>query len=540
MRAHHLRTLSPATLELFKKLTSWPMLRRHWIGDSGTLSILDQIGQRNEPAAIRDLMSFGLVRDDKVRVKARSVIQNLFVQVPFEALPALDDWLRLSWGQLEDWYGMRPEGVDTIVPTTDTDRVFLGLVASHRSGYVRAAALRALDADPSDLAIPFCLIRLGDWVSEVQRAAESAVQGKLRPEYAKTFVACLGLVDRLANNSRFQPEYSQWIDDLLARPACTQAIREGMESPSREVRRHCYRAAVKNTGLRVDQVLNQALNDNDVLVRRWAFTTGTDVLPERRDELTARAAKDSYGPIRRIGFDAIAANPATTLQELLPFLIDSSGAIRRECQSLASSIPGGSPAQFYRQQIRNPNSKRLDIGVTGLAETGDRTDVDEILQLLASRSGRVRRAVIRALRILGADGNEQTLLHLISTDVPSVAREAAFTLFSLRTVSTSAIWTTALTSGNRQIRLCVLMLLKKARKWEQLRFYLEAVVDSDPNIGEFARRLFSQWMIKFNRSFVQPTASDLESCGKALALARHRLPAHLGEQLEFILRTSAN
>jgi hypothetical protein len=77
----------------------------------------------------------------------------------------LDDSLRRSWGQLNDWYGIRLDGIDNISQENDDDRVFLGLTASHRNGHVRAAAVRALGLETSSLVIPFCLLRLSDWVS---------------------------------------------------------------------------------------------------------------------------------------------------------------------------------------------------------------------------------------------------------------------------------------------------------------------------------------------------------------------------------------
>jgi hypothetical protein len=161
------------------------------------------------------------------------------------------------------------------------------------------------------------------------------------------------------------------------------------------------------------------------------------------------------------------------------------------------------------------------------------------LKLLANRSARVRRSVIRALRILGAEGNEATFLEVVSTDVPSVAREAAFTLLSGRTVPVDTVWTKALANTDLRIRISVLKLLKNAGKWEQLRFYLQAAAGSDPGLAERALGMLSQWLEKFNSSFVQATISDLEACVELTEAARRHLPASVVRQLDFILKTSA-
>jgi hypothetical protein len=143
------------------------------------------------------------------------------------------------------------------------------------------------------------------------------------------------------------------------------------------------------------------------------------------------------------------------------------------------------------------------------------------------------------MRILGAEGNEATFLEVISTDVPSVAREAAFTLLSGRTVPADVVWAKALTNTDLRIRMSVLKLLKNAGKWEQLRFYLQATADSDPGLAERALGMLSQWLEKFNRSFARATISDLEACVELTEAARRRLPASVARQLDFILKTSA-
>jgi len=87
--------------------------------------------------------------------------------------------------------------------------------------------------------------------------------------------------------------------------------------------------------------------------------------------------------------------------------------------------------------------------------------------------------------------------------------------------------------------MSVLKLLKNAGKWEQLRACLQAAADSDPGLAEHALGMLSQWLEKFNRSFVQATMSDLETCLELTEATRRRLPASVARQLDFIFKTSA-
>jgi hypothetical protein len=83
-------------------------------------------GVAKEPGAIGDLMPLGLADGRSVELAVRAAIRN-------------------CWS----WY-----------PSS--------LVASHRSGYVRAEALRLLSSDESLEVMPYILLRLIDWVDEVR------------------------------------------------------------------------------------------------------------------------------------------------------------------------------------------------------------------------------------------------------------------------------------------------------------------------------------------------------------------------------------
>jgi hypothetical protein len=162
MRPQQLRGLSPATLELTRSLYRKPGWLDRWNTDALAVTTIHQIGAANESAAILDLMSFGLSRDREVRLAARSVIEHLYSLVPLDALPLLDEGLRRMWGQLEDWYGLRATDLRGLEVKNRSDQIFMGLIGSHRSGFVRAEAIRILGLDESETVVPFLLIRLAD------------------------------------------------------------------------------------------------------------------------------------------------------------------------------------------------------------------------------------------------------------------------------------------------------------------------------------------------------------------------------------------
>lgn len=539
MKVPRLKGLTPSTRALVTKLVSWPTLQQRWAGDGGTDEIIEQIGAANEPAAIPSLMSFGLARNDTTRTEARSVIRHLFSQIPIDVLPVLDELLRCSWGHLEDWYGMKPNVVKALQRSTENDRLFLSLVSCHRSGYVRAEALRALGTESSETVLPFVLIRLVDWVSEVRSIAEKEFHKRLNVTYAHEFVNCLGLVKRLSTTLRYRPGFSLSIEGFLHSTECADALRHGLRSTHTVVRRECFRIAPGNPSIPAKDLLSLALTDADVMVRKWAFTVGPGLLPTDENYLMQVAAKDSYAPIRRIAFDALVASPTLSPPELSPFLLDRSAAIRRWSQAVSIQRLGQSPADIYRDVIHDRIPRKAEVGMLGLAETGDRSDGPAISRMLAHRSARVRRAAVRALRVLGVEEQETPLLRIVSSDVRSVVREAAYTLLSRRTTAADVVWTAALRNTGERVPETVLRLMKDAGKWQQLRLYLGAAGSDSPSLSECAIEMLTTWNSKFNSSFVEPSAADRESSLLVLDSVGERLPKPLARELRFTLLAAA-
>jgi hypothetical protein len=187
------------------------------------------------------------------------------------------------------------------------------------------------------------------------------------------------------------------------------------------------------------------------------------------------------------------------------------------CQSTISHRFGQAPAEDYRDAVRNPTAKRRYIGVLGLSETGDQSDGVLILESLSSRSAQVRRAAVRALRDLKGEGNDQTLGRLVASDVASVAREAASSLLSSRSLSADDLWAEALKSTHVRVRLGVLNLLRTTGKWQ----------------------LIVTWVDQFNSTFSLASAADCVALLKAMGSFRSRLDSHFARRPEFIPQTES-
>jgi len=324
MHEPQLKGLSPATKELVYPLLAWPEIQERRRGELDTVSRIRSIGDRVEAHAIPDLLSYAFAPNRDVQVEARSAIRRLFERLPLEQLPALDEALRTGWAHVEDWYGLKPS-VEKVKGRDPDDFILLALMSSHRSGYVRAEVIHCLGKDSSEMAIPFLLVRLVDWVEPVRRAADLELIDKLQPQYGSIFVQCLGLLERLSEQTRFRPAYREWVRELLKRPACAEQVTAGLESIQRAVRRACHPIAASNPALNVKSVLDRALVESDVAIRRWAFASGPTLWLGDEIDWTRRAANDTYPPIRQVAFDSLARAEVSSEEISKLFSIDAQG-----------------------------------------------------------------------------------------------------------------------------------------------------------------------------------------------------------------------
>ena len=503
------------------------------------IDLAGRTSDAGEPGAIPGLMAIGASRHRGVSAAARSAIYRLYQLLPVQALSTLDDQIRRTWGD-QQWYSFDPEHVDGIDLLTDADRVFLGLVGSHRNGYVRAAVLRAMVADGSAKLVPFAVLRLADWVDTVRSEAEAALRWWLRPEHSETIVECLELLDRVALSQRFRPECWGWVEALLSQEGCAGALEQGLSSPSVRLRRRCLSLAMKSPAFEVRELVGRALRDREPFIRRWAFGRAWEMPQENLNDLRELAARDGSGPIRLLAFEAFERDGAAQEKDFKGFLMDRSVVVRQAAQRLVQRRFGASSLTLYRKGLLDPSPKVVEVCIRGLAETGSREDGAAAMPLIAHPAGRVRRAVLKCLRGLGAAVASDTLSAMLSADVASVAREAATTMLANALVSPTMVWAMAKTNPDWRVRASVLGRVAGVGKWANLRLYLEAVIDDEPLVVQRGLAMLAQWIQRFNESARQPTAEEARDAVVLLESARDRVPAELFRQLSFISEKRPN
>jgi len=84
-----------------------------------------------------------------------------------------DEWRRLEPRELAKWVGPGEPGI-----------LLIRLSSFHPNGFVREEALRRLGLIEDGTELPYLLLRLSDWVPQVQAAALGLVSQRVRAGYA--------------------------------------------------------------------------------------------------------------------------------------------------------------------------------------------------------------------------------------------------------------------------------------------------------------------------------------------------------------------
>lgn len=105
---------------------------------------------------------------------------------------------------------------------------------------VRQEAIAWLTSIGTGEELPYLLVRANDWVEPVRRAAAGAIRKRLHLSCAPALVEVLLLIFRLESTGRAaHTDLTGAVKALLSDSAAEPAVREGLRSPHREVRRLC-------------------------------------------------------------------------------------------------------------------------------------------------------------------------------------------------------------------------------------------------------------------------------------------------------------
>ena len=467
--------------------------------------------------------------------------------VPARLLPAVDVALRdrLSDYREDGWPSWDFPELARFKRAPDGWAV-MAVAASHRNGYVREAAVSGLAASREGRSVPYVLLRLNDWVTQVREAAHQAIETFLQPEFASDVVAALPAIRALARRTRADhEELIHRVFNFLRTPACETAVRAGCAAPDRAIRRDCLQIMLRPENVHAageaQVVFGAALADRDPAVRLWAARELASALPARWAEaLARRALADRSVQVRRAALAVVA--PSLSDDEVRPLfeaaLLDTHTTARWQARVLVLARGPFDLAGFYRRVLGEATQPVLVRGaLLGLGESGTTEDVARVVPFLSADRLRVRCAALHARADLEALSTIEPYLSALWSLEPGLSREARRALeprlghLPVATLNTLVV-DHALPPHTRRNALS---LANGKSKWERLPVLLDGCADSDEVIAKMASLLVDGWCARYNRSFLQPTPAQVALASASYARVSRRLSARSRPEIGHIL-----
>ena len=504
--------------------------------------ILAQIAASREFRVVPALLTI-LARNDSLSPHAARAIAALVHGAGPADVAWLDEQARSGaymFSHDDAWWTLAPDGVARLAATAGFDPAILGLLASHRNGYVRAAAVERLGAVTTGQEIPFLTLRANDWVPSVAAAASALLLQRLQPENRRTVIDALPFIVRMLGQRRRDHSavvrtvasvlLSDGGDEVLARAA-------GLEL---RVRRVLYEllAAKERPDLRV---LKAALTDADAVIRTRALKRVTSV--RGSDELTLlleRLVREDPVPVvRKQVLTVLSERVPERMADVVPAAVgDRSAGVRELARFLVTThdLPLV-PRDAYIARLTSTAPRQLAAAIEGIGETGRRTDLDLLIPFLSSGVPRVRRAALRACARLDVERSIPLSVAALTDEAPSV-RKRAVRILAIHSshVDFAIVGELWHNLTDARARRDVLPLLRHAPKWDAAAFLLNALTDPHEDVRTSASRLLDSWVANFNRRQTLPRPDQLQRIRQLLNSVTPRMSAATAKLLRFSIK----
>lgn len=508
--------LSESTVQLIRSLYTKKSFWERLAHPDPRHEIVRQISDAGEPAAMLDLLPTLLTANRELALACAKAIHQLLMQLKPAGLVSFDEYLRRAyyyWDGLKPWNSIKPEDLSYFSHMEEASVSLLGIASCLRNGYVRAEAIRKLAKSETGNELPFLLLRANDWVPEIRLSARHLLMSRIRASYIRHFLDCLPLVLRLSKTSR---DDQTWIlnaiETLLAGPEAHQMLFAGFESQDHNVRRFCFRIALKSSGSDLAAAMEKAFDNHDPQVRRSAVQQLASALPN--DDLKrflVRTRKDPWMPVRREALHIYDQkyNGEAEL-EFHSALLDPNVAIREEAQHFFRKRGNLDLRAYYCQIIETATSARLYAAIAGLGEVGQPSDSSLIERFISDHPPKVRAAALRAIAKLNPNAYVEQFLRALEDPSAKVSREGFLALSKkANSVGGTRLWEVYGRCRYAHGKRSVLYLFARLTKWDSIAFLIQSLADEDRSAVELSKRYIARWSARYNRSFVTPNADQV-------------------------------
>ncbi len=373
------------------------------------LKAFERIGELGTPLDVQYLIPYVFSTRKKIARKAASTIRTLLT----------NNSVREIWSQLyrhlcyaDTFKWLTPKTLMKFQSFDQEDAAHLyGLATLHHDGYTREIALDYLQRLSSDERLPYVLLRLNDWVPEVQAKATEAFINVLPSTPLANIIQCFGLIDWLDKTERTNlKKVKSDILTFIKEPKNRDELLQEMEKISFRERLFCWRILADEIK-KNDHLIDRAIKDSAPEVRRWAAEHLYE--SERFKERLNTLLDDKAARVRQAALMAI---PKDNFEEYANFfeiaIFDDSRSIREYARYVLRTNGIENHTHRYRHKIaelKNVGMSPKQGILAGLSETCVQEDIPLLKAYLEHPKSNIRVSALRGLYRLVDEGIDEQL-----------------------------------------------------------------------------------------------------------------------------------
>ena len=481
--------------------------KHNWFFQKGNiadkLQCFDTIQKVGTPSTIYSLIKF--LRTDNVLIQIKAAETILFLFGKLKSLNEYADTLKhlpIAKSDL-DFYRVDFD--------EKTYLRLLCIASLNSSGYVREKAVIELVRLKHADGLKCILLRLGDWVAPVRKAAYEGIFSFLESTYIDDLLEQLPVIDWLLKVERvdLNEVHDRIIQFVLSQDFsgnfCNKINR--LEDKTRFL---FYKAFLSNKRPTKEQVIRIS-KDRNFLVRSElikhlvAFETDTQKElitvflqdPSARVRLNALYASKNFIPDFDNQINGLLSDEAASVRELSRYLLQT-----KEIDFTA----------LYRQRI--VNQQFLSGSILGLSETGDSEDFPIFEQYIKAEKSKLIVACLTAINKFNADKAKQYSIELFGHTIKRVRDKAVEILAKSSDTATMQKFRDIYAKGDYDVKKTILKLFNKIGGWNVVGDLLLAITDDNTNIQNLGWQLLDKWKAKATRLFTTPPVKELERANK--------------------------
>lgn len=511
------------------------------IVESYQKEILIRIENR-ELTAAPDAIWLLLSNNSTLKQRVAEGLLNLVGSMTGVQLFKLDSLFRerTSIGWALDWSTESPGRLVEPEMSDAEKTVIYGLASFHPNGFYREKALRALTAFETGLELPFFLIRMNDWVNQIRSLAVRELNKRLNGLNAKGMVRCLPLIFHLRQCKRtnHEPMTEQFIAFLVS-PEGSPALIDGLRNRDYKVRNLCFKLIAGQDCID-RQALLEYLKLEPLPVNRLMglrriepFITLPEYLENKSWLFTDKSASIRILALE-IGYKFLIEE--SCLEELENGLLDPSAGVRETSRFLLKKA--GYELDFRQRYLEVLLASKISIGaISGLGEVGNAADAKVIEPFLDNGNVNIIKIAMSAIAKLNLLDYKGRMIWRLADWRPGISKVARMLLSrELNLQDAAVVYRIYGDSKISHVRKNCVRLLALLGKWDSLGYILESHASDDEEIRRIGKATLERWILRYNRSFVNPTDNQLTIIKEALKKYGASLQETEREFLEFNLR----